>query len=684
MQDAAPIVAIALDDPQWRVRHAATRALGAQPEFVRQLALSTTSHAVREACRYILGDAPGPTRDRPLPLDDDPAVAAARLQGGVEALPMDQLVALLADPHETLRAAAEARLAQLDPEAVARAALPWLDEPRAAEASQATRRLLEDVDPRALATETFATQTGRGQLGWAAAALVESGELDLVRAALLSPLEAKRGAAVLALLGEEGLPEVALSLTDRYLVGRLLPSRATGLLSLAPAPGERVFDFDLARAQAALERNEPIERRAAAAFLVERRDQLGNEARLQLAHELAQDDEPDLRAMAVPLADLRCLLRLDLDVDPGVRSLAAQALEGWPLLAQQLTGLVVHEQDTDVLRAAWQWIARLASAPLDTLKSAQSSDERVSEHLAALLLAHGEDAPARPATREPPGAARLVPAVHPRWRALGATALQISPLVLSGANDLNVAGFTEAAERGINTFFWEADATSTTRFLRGAAPECRVVTGSYHSGAGALRRDVETALRRLGRERLDVFLLFWTRSIARLSNENLEALEQLRAEGKISTFGFSTHLRDVALEAISTSRWPVVMTRLSLAHPGAETSLLPRAQAAGTGVFTFTSTCYGRLLRSTDHTARASAQECYQFALDRPGVSAAVVAPRTLVELEEALRVLDAPPLTSEREAGLRAHGRTVKESSSAINHFLRHVPSTGRAAFPR
>jgi aryl-alcohol dehydrogenase-like predicted oxidoreductase len=143
-------------------------------------------------------------------------------------------------------------------------------------------------------------------------------------------------------------------------------------------------------------------------------------------------------------------------------------------------------------------------------------------------------------------------------------------------------------------------------------------------------------------------------------------------------------LKDVAMEAMESARWPVIMTRLSLAHPGAETSLLPRAGESRTGIFTFTSTCYGRLLRRTDRTARASAQECYQFALERPGVSAAVIAPRTPVELDQALGVFDASPLTFAREAELRAHGRAVKESSSAINHFIRHVPSTGRASFLR
>jgi HEAT repeat protein len=790
LKDAAPVVALALDDPQWRVRHAATRALASHPAFVRELAQHTPSEVVREGCRFMLGEVPGSPRERPLPLDDDPAVAADRLERGVETLSLAQLVRLLADPHQTLRTAAEARLAQLEHEALARAVLPWLDEPRAEDAVTATRRLLAGLpfEGTALAREVFAREPGRGQLGWAAALLVEGGEPELVRAALDSPLEAKRGAAFLALLDEAAdLPEVALSLTDRYLAGRLVAARSGGLLSLSPAPEGRVFDFNLESALAALERNEPLERRAAAGFLVERRSQLDSEVRLALAHELARDDEPDVRAMAVRLArtggpfpfvprglneiagalkglaeiridpplipsgveaplvhssqspqragtlgraddvasrlrsrrtgapaisinplrvegltlgrahevpldsargeraaSLELLLRLNLDVDPGVRSLAAEALEAWPNLGDWLTELVATEQDTDVLRAAWQWIARLSRTPLDVLAGAQATDQRVREHLAALTLAHGGESSTPAAVSKAALASRISPAAHPTWRGLGATGLQVSPLVLSGANDLNIAGFTEAAERGLNTFFWEPDATSTTRFLRLASPECQVVTGSYHSGAAPIRRDVETALRRLGRERLDVFLLFWVRSSGRLCDENLEALAQLRAEGNIATFGFSTHLREVAMEALASSRWPVVMTRLSLAHPGAEASLLPLARETGTGVLTFTSTCYGRLLRATEHTPRASARECYQFALERPGVSSAVCAPRTLVELEEALGVLEAAGLDSEREAALRAHGRAVKESSSALNHFIRHVPSTGRAAFSR
>jgi hypothetical protein len=65
-------------------------------------------------------------------------------------------------------------------------------------------------------------------------------------------------------------------------------------------------------------------------------------------------------------------------------------------------------------------------------------------------------------------------------------------------------------------------------------------------------------------------------------------------------------------------------------------------------------------------------------------VSATVFAPRSVLELDEALRVLEAPALTAEREAALRAHGVAVRESSSALNHFIRHVPSTGRASFAR
>ena len=89
-----------------------------------------------------------------------------------------------------------------------------------------------------------------------------------------------------------------------------------------------------------------------------------------------------------------------------------------------------------------------------------------------------------------------------------------------------------------------------------------------------MRRDAERALRLLGLERLDVFLLFWVQNWRRVTPDVQETLAALQQEGKIGTFGLSTHSRSLAVEAMKTG-WDPVMVRYNAAHRGAEEQVLP-------------------------------------------------------------------------------------------------------------
>ena len=175
------------------------------------------------------------------------------------------------------------------------------------------------------------------------------------------------------------------------------------------------------------------------------------------------------------------------------------------------------------------------------------------------------------------------------------------------------------------------------------------------------------------------------RSPGRLDDESYEALEALRAEGRIRAFGFSTHLRDVAVEALKRRPWPVIMTRHSAAHPGAEQAFLPEAQARGTGVLTFTATCYGRLLRRVpeepEGLALPTAVDCYRYSLSQPGVSACLSAPRSHKELGENLAVLSRPRLEPEALEALRAHGERVRAWNRRFDTLVRRAPGGSREA---
>jgi aryl-alcohol dehydrogenase-like predicted oxidoreductase len=322
----------------------------------------------------------------------------------------------------------------------------------------------------------------------------------------------------------------------------------------------------------------------------------------------------------------------------------------------------------------------------------------VVEHLEAMALVFPDEAfaAAPDIARRRPSAPRRAqgsasprpPEVAPRasWRPLGGTGLQVSPLVLSGVHELSPGSLAEAHEAGVNAFFWEPRYTWLTRYLR-MGPSLRdglvVVAGSYHSGARALRRDVEAALRLLRTDRLDVFLLFWVRSRERLAEEDFLALERLRAQGKVRAFGFSTHHRELALEALRQHPWPVVMTRHSAAHPGAEAALFPEALARGTGVLTFTATCYGRLLRPAPgapaEAPLPSAVDCYRYSLTQPGVSACLCAPRNHRELRENLEVLARPWMMPDTLGAMRAHGERVRARNQQFNTLVRQAPGGAR-----
>ncbi|MFY1827707.1 aldo/keto reductase [Myxococcus fulvus] len=403
--------------------------------------------------------------------------------------------------------------------------------------------------------------------------------------------------------------------------------------------------------------------------------------------------------------ELRALLRLSRDTELMVRTAAASPLESCETLDARLDALLhqpATDDDVDLRIAAWTWRLRRADddafARLRESLGGTTESPRVVPHLRALSLTFPEplfaDEPElarqRPTTssrpRERPAPRPFVPRASAR--PLGRTGLTVSPLVLSGAHLTSREPFFEARDAGIDTFFWEPRYAALTQFLRGGRgtrEQSVIIAGTYHSGAAAIRRDVESALRRLRTTWLDVFLLFWVRAPERLSDENHAVLEQLRAEGKLRAFGFSTHLRDLAREALGRHDWPVVMTRHSAAHPGAEASFLPEAQRRGTGVLTFTTTCYGRLLKPVpggpQDAPLPTAVDCYRYSLSQPGVSASLTAPRNRRELLHNLDVLSRPYMEPDAMGAMRAHGERVRAQGRLLDSLVRRAPGGPREA---
>lgn len=383
--------------------------------------------------------------------------------------------------------------------------------------------------------------------------------------------------------------------------------------------------------------------------------------------------------------DLVRVLRLSRDPEPAVRAAAADVLDlsrDWTERLERvrersaISGAGESSETDEVVRnAADTWLGLRAKQLIEG-----ASERNGREPLDAKILA-GERRASAPAAAE---------VASPR--SLGRTGIVMSPLVVSGAYEPSVASLFRATSSGCNAFFWEPRYRNLTTFLRTSAERgaagTLVIAGTYHATARAIRADVEQALRRLRRDRIDVFLVFWARSPARLEGEVPRALELLKREGLVRAIGFSTHDRALAEAAIAGPRegkspWDVVMVRHSAAHPGAEEGLFRCAEEHGVGVLGFSATSYGRLLRRVgaktnddDRLTLPTAAECYRYTLSQRGVTACVSAPRGGRELIANLDVLQHPTLDASRLAELRRHGLMVREESLDFAGNIRRFPA--------
>jgi aryl-alcohol dehydrogenase-like predicted oxidoreductase len=267
-----------------------------------------------------------------------------------------------------------------------------------------------------------------------------------------------------------------------------------------------------------------------------------------------------------------------------------------------------------------------------------------------------------------------------------------------------------AWERGITTFD-TADAYGGGRsetwigdWLRTKAPDVRehvvlstktfnpMDEGEDHGLAPArIRRQLESSLRRLGVERVDMYLTHdWDPEVP--VAETLGTLDELVHDGKIAAFGASnvdgTQLRE-ALAVELPTRYEWVQNSYSLLDRDVEHDVLPLCEERGLGFTPFSPLAGGwlagkyargepppagsrmaqrpepyvrfledervwrglaRLTKAAEDRGAAPAQLAIAWLLAEPRVTAVVVGPRSPQQLEPALDALAAPLTSAERD----------------------------------
>jgi diketogulonate reductase-like aldo/keto reductase len=184
--------------------------------------------------------------------------------------------------------------------------------------------------------------------------------------------------------------------------------------------------------------------------------------------------------------------------------------------------------------------------------------------------------------------------------------------------------------------------------LRGRTSRPFIVSKVYPhnaSRAGTVAA-CERSLRRMGLERIDLYLLHWRGSIP--LSETIEAFHRLRAAGKIGDFGVSNFDLDDLQEAASLDEGLMGANQVlyCLSRRGPEFDLLPWMRRHSIPLMAYSPLDQGRLLgtavlkKLASETGHTPAQLALAWLLARPGV---VTIPKssTRERVEENLAALD-------------------------------------------
>jgi len=252
-------------------------------------------------------------------------------------------------------------------------------------------------------------------------------------------------------------------------------------------------------------------------------------------------------------------------------------------------------------------------------------------------------------------------------------------LGVAGNYGLQTLDIHHAAERGVGFWLWTPRFKAVTPALKDILGRDReghvVATLNMVFTGGMVRRGVERALRELGTDYLDVFLLGWLGRTSFLTGGIQDMLRALKDEGKIRAVGTSIHDRPRAGRLARDSILDAFMLRYNARDPGAEGNVFPHLDARKPLVIAYTATSWGQLLRPTRGIEMSpwpgpprpgpvpplTAGLCYRFCLTSPHVHVALTGPKSRAQLDENLDALEAGPLSPDEDAWVREYGRQVK-----------------------
>lgn len=194
-----------------------------------------------------------------------------------------------------------------------------------------------------------------------------------------------------------------------------------------------------------------------------------------------------------------------------------------------------------------------------------------------------------------------------------------------------------------------------------------------------LAQSVEQSLRRLRTDYLDLLQLHNPPPSVVDSDDVFDALEALKAAGKVRYYGISCRTVEDGISCLRSGQISSLQVPVNLVEQSARRSLLPRAQRRGLAVIGRQPLASGLLAQPAEHLRadramvdeeqfhrkyravtgfqylhegrRSIAQAALRFVMQLEGIAVTLVGTSSVQHLRENLEVLTLPPLTSEEMA---------------------------------
>jgi hypothetical protein len=265
--------------------------------------------------------------------------------------------------------------------------------------------------------------------------------------------------------------------------------------------------------------------------------------------------------------------------------------------------------------------------------------------LPAAGLASTTSSPAPAAQQGAPSKGKIT------YRVLGKTGLKVSTVGYGAMITSDPTVITRAADMGINYF-------DTSRGYSGGQNERMLATG-----LGAKRKDVfisskceatdragclaqlDTSLKELNTDHLDVWLLHKYDTAAQISDELVDALRTAKKQGKTRFIGVSTHDLPAVTDRVIGCKLDVLQTLYSFASPATYGPAIEKLHKAGVGTVAMkvmAKTAPGRQPGAAGDRAKAPnfAPAALKWVLKNPLIDTTVPSMTDVDQLEENFKVM--------------------------------------------